>query len=207
MKTFLTFIIEKDLLVPAILSTAMAISPGDGEKKPKTPPTPTISETKPEEKKTKTVTAQEFAATNAEKNGVLTSDDLVMVGKLKNPTPWNDNYGPKPWYFGNAYLHPQAASSFKTMDDAYFQETGKRISINSAYRSREQQRMFGGKYSVAAQPGKSRHGLGLAMDVQPGTPEFDWMKKNGSKYGWQWMNIKNDACHFGYCGNIEVPVN
>lgn len=207
MKSFLHYLIENNLVLPTILSASMAISPGDTQKSQETPP-PTISTTqKPKEKKTKTITAQEYAAANAARNGVLQPEDLTFVGDLRNPTPWNKAHGEKPWYFGKAYLQPQAAGAFKTMDDAYFKETGKHININSAYRSREQQAAFDGKYSVAAQPGKSRHGLGLALDVQPGTPEFNWMKAHGSKYGWNWMNIKNDACHFGYCGNVQVPAN
>lgn len=202
MKSFLQHLQERSLLAPMMLSAAI----GAGTPPETSQSTTTTTTTEPaQEKKPKTVSAQQYATDNAARNGILQSGDLTLVGNLQNPTPWNEKFGEKPWYFGKAYLQPQAASAFKTMDDDYYKETGKRINLNSAYRSRQQQAMFGGKYDVAAQPGKSRHGLGLALDVQPGTPEFDWMKKRGSKYGWKWMNIKNDACHFGYCGNVEVP--
>ena len=202
MKTFKTYIQERSLLAPMLLSASLSAGSAPAPTQPAPEPATTQ---KTEQPKVKSISAQQFAAANTERNGRLESGDLELIGNLKNPTPWNPNAGPKPWYFGKAYLNPQAAGAFRSMDDAYFKETGKRIQVNSAYRSREQQAAFGGRYSVAAQPGKSRHGLGLALDVQPGTPEFDWMKKRGGDYGWQWMNIKNDACHFGYCGSVDVP--
>jgi LAS superfamily LD-carboxypeptidase LdcB len=89
---------------------------------------------------------------------------------------------------------------FKKADADYFKETGKHININSAYRSRQHQAALSGKHPVVAKPGHSQHGLGRAIDVQPGSAEFEWLKKNGAKYGWDWKKIKNDPCHFGFCG-------
>ena len=42
---------------------------------------------------------------------------------------------------------------------------------------------------LAAVPGRSNHGLGLAVDLCGGverfrSPEFNWMEQNGKKYGW-----------------------
>ena len=77
MKSFLQYLIEKDAVLPAILSASMAVSPGDTQSPQETPPSTASTTEKPEEKKTKTITAQEYAAANTERNGVLQSGDLV----------------------------------------------------------------------------------------------------------------------------------
>jgi len=130
-------------------------------------------------------------------NGELTDKDLVDVGPISGKMTETN---PRQWYYGRAQLDPDAAEAFKKADADYFKETGKHININSAYRSRQHQAALSGKHPVVAKPGHSQHGLGRAIDVQPGSPEFEWLKKNGAKYGWDWKKIKNDPCHFGFCG-------
>jgi len=125
------------------------------------------------------------------KNGHLTSADLMKVKPLSYPADYQD------WYGNNAMLNPNAGRAFLAAQKEY----GKDIPINSAYRSYEHQRRVSGP--VKASPGYSKHGLGLAIDLQPNTPYYNWMKANGPKFGWYYANIPGDPYHFEYKGQIQ----
>ena len=125
------------------------------------------------------------------KNGYLTSADLMKVKPLSYPADYQD------WYGNNAMLNPNAGKAFLAAQKEY----GKDIPINSAYRSYEHQKNVSG--AVKASPGYSKHGLGLAIDLEPNTPYHDWMKKNGPKFGWYYANIPDDPFHFEYRGQIQ----
>ena len=125
------------------------------------------------------------------KNGYLTSADLMKVKPLSYPADYQD------WYGNTAMLNPNAGRAFLAAEKEY----GKDIPINSAYRSYEHQRRVSG--SVKASPGYSKHGLGLAIDLQPNTPYYNWMRENGPKYGWYYSNIPGDPYHFEYKGQIQ----
>jgi len=64
--------------------------------------------------------------------------------------------------------------------------------INDAYRDYEGQVQARedwcrrGKCNNAADPGTSNHGWALAVDIQVGwnDAEYQWLKQNGSLYGW-----------------------
>lgn len=65
-------------------------------------------------------------------------------------------------------LHPTVFRRFSAMAMEYFQRTGKKIQVNSAFRTYAEQvalfaRLGPGK---AARPGRSRHESGLAIDIQ-----------------------------------------
>ena len=47
---------------------------------------------------------------------------------------------------------------------------------------------------------KSPQVQGWAIDLAAGTPEWEWLKKNGSKYGWRWNTDPNDPVHFDFMG-------
>ena len=125
------------------------------------------------------------------KNGYLTSADLMKVKPLSYPADYQD------WYGNTAMLNPNAGRAFLAAEKEY----GKDIPINSAYRSYEHQRRVSG--SVKASPGYSKHGLGLAIDLQPNTPYYNWMRENGPKYGWYYSNIPGDPYHFEYKGQTQ----
>lgn len=65
-------------------------------------------------------------------------------------------------------LNPAMSSNLKNMADEYFQATGKKLQINSGFRSPEDQaRLFKSMPpGMAAKPGSSLHNYGLAVDVQ-----------------------------------------
>jgi len=123
-------------------------------------------------------------------NGFLTISDLIKIKPLAMTPDYKD------WYGNNAFLNPAAGKAFLAAQKAY----GKDIPINSAYRSFEHQKAIGGKYGVVAAPGTSKHGLGLGLDLEPGTAYYKWMKENGSKFGWYYANISGDPYHFEYRG-------
>ena len=127
-------------------------------------------------------------------NGFLTPADLMKVKSLSYPADYKD------WYGNNAMLNPTAGKAFLAAQQAY----GKDIPINSAYRSYEHQRNVSG--SVKATPGYSRHGVGLALDLQPGSDSYNWMMKNGPKYGWYYAKIPGDPYHFEYKGGGVKPI-
>lgn len=135
-------------------------------------------------------TAPPAPQTPKTKNGFLTSSDLKKVKNLAYPPDYRD------WYGDSAMLNPTAANAFLSAQKEY----GKDIPINSAYRSYEHQKNVKG--SVRATPGYSKHGLGLAIDLEPNTAPYNWMKQNGPKYGWYYANIPGDPFHFEYRGNV-----
>jgi hypothetical protein len=126
-------------------------------------------------------------------NGKLSPSQLIAVGQLSS-SPEGGPY----WYGNTAYLRPDAARAFIEAQQAAAVENIT-IVINSAYRSYKHQEALVGKYAVVAKPGTSPHGLGIALDIETGAG-WNWMTKNGMKYGWKWMAIPNDEVHFEYVG-------
>lgn len=114
-------------------------------------------------------------------NGKLEQSDLVIVEGLK------DSKG------RNIQLREDAAKSFKRLNDAFKSEFGKNILINDTYRNYDRQvkerlqAEKSGNPGLAAVPGTSAHGWGLAIDINSGgwgTDIVKWFKNTGSKYGW-----------------------
>jgi len=137
------------------------------------------------------VTRVNAPTTTVGKNGQLTPQELTPVGKYAaSPV------GKKQWYGDTAMLSPRAAAAFLAAQQSY----GKPIPINSAYRSLDHQAGISAK--VKATPGRSKHGLGLALDIQPGTDAYNWLVQNGSKFGWHFAGIRNDPYHFEYRGAV-----
>ncbi|GAB3480486.1 hypothetical protein GCM10027440_19150 [Nocardiopsis coralliicola] len=88
------------------------------------------------------------------------------------------------------YLRADAGAAFLRMSDAYEEEFGAPITVNSAYRTyaRQQELYASMAPGMAASPGTSNHGLGLAVDIgsmgQWDTPQYHWMLSNSGQYGW-----------------------
>jgi hypothetical protein len=51
-----------------------------------------------------------------------------------------------------------------------------------------------------ARPGTSNHGWGRALDLSKKKAQ-DWIRENGSKYGWCWGEVKSEPWHFTFCGS------
>ncbi len=138
------------------------------------------------------------------KNGQIPLSALTLVGRQSA----NDlNY--------KAYLHPDAAAGFKALNAAFRQKFGSSIHITAAYRSLARQRYLKRtKGRLAAAPGTSNHGWGLAADLGSGINRFGsaqhrWMQANAGKYGWchpPWARRNGrlpEPWHWEYCRPVK----
>ncbi|MDT7539903.1 MAG: hypothetical protein QOI82_3488 [Actinomycetota bacterium] len=109
-------------------------------------------------------------------------------------------------------LAAQAAPAFDRMSEAYRADTGNYLCVTDSYRPYEDQvRLFAEKPSLAATPGRSNHGWGLAVDFcggieRAGTAASLWMQNNAPSFGWihpAWAETtgsKPEAWHWEYVG-------
>ena len=87
-------------------------------------------------------------------------------------------------------LRADAAADFARLSAASLAERGTALCVNDSYRSyAEQVDVFARKPRLAAVPGTSRHGLGVALDLGCGVESFGtaahrWMQANGPRFGW-----------------------
>ncbi|WP_199425087.1 M15 family metallopeptidase [Actinotalea solisilvae] len=90
------------------------------------------------------------------------------------------------------YLRCDAADAFDRLAAAYRADTGRDLRITSAYRTYERQvtikALRGG---LAAAPGRSNHGRGIAVDLADmgalgrfDAPGYLWMKAHAGEFGW-----------------------
>ena len=104
-------------------------------------------------------------------NGRIPGDSLCQVGVNRHA------------------LRCDAAASYALMSDALALEFGERLCITDSYRSfRAQQSAFARKPALAAVPGTSNHGWGLAVDLcgginVAGSPQWTWMWDNAGRFG------------------------
>lgn len=95
-----------------------------------------------------------------------------------------------PGYKKKEQLRADAAYAFADMNAAYAQKFGRKMCITDSYRNlAEQQAVYSQKPGLAAVPGKSNHGWGLALDLGCGinqyqSPQFNWLKQNSQRFGW-----------------------
>jgi zinc D-Ala-D-Ala carboxypeptidase len=87
-------------------------------------------------------------------------------------------------------LRADAAVAIAKLNIAYKQKFGRNLCITDSYRTLSAQyRVKALKPGLAATPGTSEHGLGLALDLcggadKSGTPQYLWFRENGPDYGW-----------------------
>lgn len=87
-------------------------------------------------------------------------------------------------------LRCDAAVAYSKLADAFQERFGRSLCITDSYRSYPQQvALYAKKPSLAALPGTSNHGWGLAVDLCGGVDKFataqhEWMKANAGRYGW-----------------------
>ena len=82
-------------------------------------------------------------------------------------------------------LNPSVYNNFLAMAKEYFDSTGKKLQVNSAYRSPEEQESTNSGNNPKAAPGKSLHQQGKALDIQPA--QRSELASNGmlGKFGFQ----------------------
>lgn len=93
--------------------------------------------------------------------------------------------------FGDGQLlRADAAATFVALNSAFQAEFGSAICVTDSYRSYSSQvSLYHQKPSLAAVPGTSNHGWGVAVDLFCGidsysSAEHAWMTANASRYGW-----------------------
>jgi len=90
---------------------------------------------------------------------------------------------------GGGRLRPDAAAAFNAMSQAYAQAFGTNLCVGDSYRSYSQQvSIFRERPSLAAVPGTSNHGWGLAVDLGCGvqssrSAQYRWMTRTASQFG------------------------
>lgn len=124
-------------------------------------------------------------------NGKLRDDQLADIG------------------IGNFKANPKAAEAFKAMRAAAAAE-GVNLGVSGAYRTYERQvQLKAEKGGMAATPGKSNHGWGLAFDMDFGSnmnsPGFQWMAKNAARFGIQGpLQSPFEPWHWEYRGGEDA---
>ncbi len=120
-----------------------------------------------------------------------------------------------PWTY-NKFLEPNAAAAFIALDAQFLARFGRDIGVTDAYRDlAEQIRLKALKPNLAATPGKSNHGWGLAVDLGTGidvfgTDQHDWMRQNAARFDWhhpawaQQGGSRPEPWHWEYRGNTST---
>jgi hypothetical protein len=94
------------------------------------------------------------------------------------------------WGTPGEALRADAAAGFNRMSRAFAAEFGSPICVTDSYRSySEQQRVYREKPGLAAKPGTSNHGWGLATDLcggvqNDGTAANNWLRQNAGRFNW-----------------------
>jgi LAS superfamily LD-carboxypeptidase LdcB len=113
---------------------------------------------------------------------------------------------------GGHQLRCDAAAAYRAMSAAFAATFGSPICITDSYRTYASQvRLYGEKPTLAAVPGTSNHGWGLAVDLcagidHYGTAQYGWMKANAGRYGYlhpDWAEPghgREEPWHWEYAG-------
>ncbi|RZS90336.1 D-alanyl-D-alanine carboxypeptidase-like protein [Motilibacter rhizosphaerae] len=94
------------------------------------------------------------------------------------------------WGAPGQVLRSDAAAAFDELSKAYAAHFGTPICVTDSYRSLAvQQDLILRKPTLAAIPGTSNHGWGLAVDLCDGvqdfgTPQHVWLDQNAFRFGW-----------------------
>lgn len=90
----------------------------------------------------------------------------------------------------NHFLRPHAALAFNALSKAFERKFEQPLCLTDSYRTLEQQYVLKAKKPhLAARPGTSNHGWGLAVDLcgkvsQFNTDEHEWLRIYGPSFGW-----------------------
>ena len=123
-------------------------------------------------------------------NGLLNTSQLTDVG-------------------GGKLLRADAARAWLALVAGCFAATGVRLTLTEGYRNLARQVFFWLKwvarvpgYNVAAKPGTSNHGLGIAVDMGNYSLAWNWLLLNAHTYGWSWAQGKasGERWHWVYIG-------
>ncbi|MBW3647323.1 MAG: M15 family metallopeptidase [Actinobacteria bacterium] len=116
------------------------------------------------------------------------------------------------WGTRGQILRADAAAAFNDMSKAYAQEFGVPICVTDSYRNYDEQvAVAAAKPDLAARPGSSNHGWGVATDLCDGIQAFgsvthEWMVDNSMLFGWflpswaQQNGSKPEPWHWEFAG-------
>jgi hypothetical protein len=116
------------------------------------------------------------------------------------------------WGTSGQLLRADAAAAFDAMSKEYGAATGEPLCVTDSYRSYDEQvAVKAAKPTLAAVPGSSNHGWGVALDLcggveSFGTPAHRWMVENATGFGWylpgwaQQSGSKPEAWHWEFAG-------
>lgn len=116
------------------------------------------------------------------------------------------------WGTRGQILRADAAAAFNDLSKAYAQEFGVPICVTDSYRNYDEQvAVAAAKPDLAARPGSSNHGWGVATDLCDGIQNFgstthEWMVDNSMLYGWflpswaQQNGSRPEAWHWEFAG-------
>lgn len=104
---------------------------------------------------------------------------------------------------GSHYMKPSAAMAYKAMQRAA-RKDGINFAVTDSYRTYDQQvALKAAKPTLAATPGKSNHGWGIALDINVNDPKvYNWLKKNGKRFGFD-QPMDYEPWHWEYEGGYE----
>jgi hypothetical protein len=129
---------------------------------------------------TETLSAAQDAITCPAPDQVWDPDSGAVPSSALSPIPWAPTH----------MVRTDVLDGLIELDAAYRKEFGEHLTINSSYRSYEAQAsIYDPSSPIAAPPGCSNHGLGLAVDIGGGVETFDtvqynWLKQHAETYGW-----------------------
>lgn len=96
------------------------------------------------------------------------------------PIPWAPTH----------FVRADVLDGLIALDAAYSKVFGEHLTINSSYRTyADQKSLYDPSSPIAAPPGCSNHGLGVAVDLGGGvetfgTEQYSWLKGHAEAYGW-----------------------
>lgn len=195
------------LLAPSSATALADTSPGEGDV-PAPSPAPLLADAEPWLPLMAAAPWMPPQRYNGDVSGVVGTwggyaNGTIPVDVLCKPS-WNSRH----------QARCDATEALEAMNRAYRAAFGVNMSITSSYRTYEEQvRLKAEKPTLAAKPGTSNHGWGLAIDFGGGINTFgsaqhNWMRVNANTYGWfhpRWAQYDGslpEPWHWEYAGAV-----
>ncbi|WP_051196584.1 M15 family metallopeptidase [Jonesia quinghaiensis] len=110
----------------------------------------------------------------------------------------------------NQYLRADAAVALAALNEQYQARFGHAMCLTDGYRTLSSQyTLKATKGSLAATPGTSNHGWGLAIDICADSyqawDKWNWLNENGPTYGWaqpDWASRSYEPWHWEFTAGV-----
>ena len=160
--------------------------------------------------KSTTKTRDEYQDIGAPAVGVTEAENKNTQGNF-NADRWMKKYqngqipisALTPIEKGSHFMRKDAANAWKAMNRAAKRD-GVQLVLTDSYRTYDSQvDLKKRKPTLAATPGTSNHGWGIANDVNVNDPKVhEWLKQNGAKFGYQ-QPMDYEPWHWEYHGGFK----